>query len=469
MKSYSYYATLPLFYQLPTILLLLCRLTVCHSFVGWEQHHVSQRRQQPSNPTLEVIHHHPQQYRLQRSIGGDGTTRPTQQQQHQQCRRLYASIQEPPSIKGGVEDDDIDKRGDSSSIIGGSVLSGVEDFERWFVSVPGAKCDPSIRHDDFGNLRGLGYFGSKEGSSGGRGGGGGNQQRKEWMTIPRSIVVQSDFSQVDWDSRLAQTLWQEALKGKSSAVAGYTSLLLRGWTINDLPNRPPSTANDALRHWTDEEKSVLASTSSGRRLLDLQKQQEDLWRDKFRKINGMTWEQFEWAMEVVHSRAFCGDFGLGGSSSLLPPVVTIASPIVAAIAGYTYYVPLHGQNDLVLLGIGAVAALPLLINLVTQKPPVAVLLPLIDSANHREEVDSSIEYNPLTDSFNLVTGGANNNSQCIITEPNGKEQLYVSYGKKKDSELLLNYGFLRGVPTEGDTSSRRKQLATMFLRNNNDQ
>ena len=275
------------------MLLLYRRLTVCHSFIAWE-HQVSrqgQQQQQPSTPSLHWIQH-PRQYRPSTT----SSTYPTQQR-----RRIYASIQEPPantsSIAGDVEDDD-------DSLSSSNVLSGVTDFESWFRSIPGAKCDPSIRHEDFGNLRGLGYTIGVVGSDTTMAGG----QRKEWMTIPRSIVLQCDFSQVDWDSRLAQTLWQEVMRGRSSTVAGYTSLLVRGWTINDLPNLPPSTAIDALRHWTDEQKSVLASTSSGQRLLDLQKQQEELWRGKFRDVNGMTWEQFVWAMEVVHSRAFCGDW-----------------------------------------------------------------------------------------------------------------------------------------------------------------
>ena len=109
----------------------------------------------------------------------------------------------------------------------------------------------------------------------------------------------------------------------------------------------------------------------------------------------MTWEQFEWAMEAVHSRAFCGDFGTSGG---LPTSVTIGSPIVAAVAGYVYFVQLHGLNDAILYGLAALAAIPSVINILKGSPPVAVLLPLIDSANHDEGADSLIEYSPLTDS-----------------------------------------------------------------------
>jgi hypothetical protein len=214
---------------------------------------------------------------------------------------------------------------------------------------------------------------------------------------------------------------------------------------------PPSTAPDALRHWTGEEKSVLTNNPSGQRLLELAQQQEDIWLKKFSKMKGMTWEQFRWAMEVVHSRAFCGDFGIGASA--LPPLVATAAPVVAAAAGYVYFFQFQGENDAVLLGLGLLTAIPLALNFLTKSPPAAVMIPLIDSANHLEEADSSIEYSPLSDSFTLTAG-----PKCIVEE-NGKCQLYISYGKKSDAELLLNYGFLGGVASDGDSSTRRRNLA----------
>jgi hypothetical protein len=175
----------------------------------------------------------------------------------------------------------------------------------------------------------------------------------------------------------------------------------------------------------------------------------------------MTWEQFKWAMVAVHSRAFCGDFGIGGGSSL-PNVVNIGAPAVAALAGYAYYVRFHGQNDAVLLVLAALGTIPVVINLLRESPPVAVLLPLIDSANHMEEADSSIEYSPLTDSFDLNGGPG-----CLLKEDDGTQQLYISYGKKSDKELLLNYGFLKGTTYKvgEDETERRKQLAEKFNAN----
>jgi len=47
----------------------------------------------------------------------------------------------------------------------------------------------------------------------------------------------------------------------------------------------------------------------------------------------MTWEQFEWAMEVVHSRAFRGIGGIYITISLLWAVL---APLVAGAAGWYY-------------------------------------------------------------------------------------------------------------------------------------
>ena len=331
-------------------------------------------------------------------------------------------------------------------------LTGVQEFESWFSNVPGAQCNSYIKHASFGNLRGLGTQDRSISST-----------SDSWMTIPRSIVLESDFRENDWDAQLAQSLWKEVMKGSSgsSSIAGYVSLLTKSWTTEQLPEVPPFTAPDALRHWTEEEKAALAAHAEGQGLLDLQLRQEKSWKDKFNNMkatSGMTWEQFEWAMEAVHSRAFCGDFGIGGGSSL-PMPAAIGSPAVAALAGYVYYVQLHGQNDAILLVLAALGAIPSVLNLLKDSPPVAVLLPLIDSANHREEADSSIEYSPLTDSFDL-TGG----SKCLVTEDNGKQQLYISYGTKSEKELLLNYGFLKGVSSASDDdSARRKELAEKFV------
>ena len=150
-----------------------------------------------------------------------------------------------------------------SSASGDSMLDGVGDFESWFSGVEGAKSNPYIKHTTFGELRGLGTLDKSIGST----------DSGSWMTIPRSITLQSDFSQSDWDAKLAESLWKEVEKGSSSSVRGYVSLLTKSWTTKDLPAAPPLPASDALRHWSEEEKSVLSTHPQGQALLDLQKRQ----------------------------------------------------------------------------------------------------------------------------------------------------------------------------------------------------
>lgn len=165
------------------------------------------------------------------------------------------------------------------------VLGGVSVFESWFQSVSGADRSDSLSHDDFGNLRGLSYKKTSEESV---------------MTIPKSIVLDSDFSEPDWDANLAQKLWQECKRGSSSSISGYVQLLTRGqWSPADLPALPPSTAPDALRHWTDSQLNSLKENPSGQKLLDLMHEQEQIWRRKFSAVGDMTWEEFQWGESMI--------------------------------------------------------------------------------------------------------------------------------------------------------------------------
>lgn len=151
-----------------------------------------------------------------------------------------------------------------SSTTTNEALDGVGSFESWFSGVDGANVNPYIKHASFGELRGLGTMDrSIVGSS----------ETGSLMTIPRSITLQSDFSQSDWDAKLAESLWKEVRKGSSSPVKGYVSLLTKSWTTKDLPAVPPLPASDALRHWSDEEKQVLSIHPKGQALLDLQQKQ----------------------------------------------------------------------------------------------------------------------------------------------------------------------------------------------------
>lgn len=69
-----------------------------------------------------------------------------------------------------------------------------------------------------------------------------------------------------------------------------------------------------MRHWSSSQKALLEKSEKGKKLLDVEIQQQEEWKQKYESLsasekNNMTYEQFQWAMEAVHSRAFRGDFG----------------------------------------------------------------------------------------------------------------------------------------------------------------
>jgi len=122
-------------------------------------------------------------------------------------------------------------------------------------------------------------------------------------------------------------------------------------------------------------------------------------------------------------------------------------------------------DDKLLMGLAVLGALPVLASFVFDGKGSAVLLPLIDSANHLAEADSTIEYNPLSKAFELSVG-----PKCLVKDGE-QTQLFISYGDKADAELLLNYGFIPDVPcSDGtDEAARAKQrttLANTFLKRN---
>ncbi len=121
--------------------------------------------------------------------------------------------------------------------------------------------------------------------------------------------------------------------------------------------------------------------------------------------------------------------------------------------------------------VGIVAAAPVILTVIADQKgsKEAVMLPLIDSANHLQEADSVIEYDPAVDGFVLSLG-----RKCLVKEVDEfgeRAQVCISYGVRKDSELLLNYGFLRGITMTGqeageDRNEIRRRLAEAFVSRN---
>ena len=192
------------------------------------------------------------------------------------------------------------------------------------------------------------------------------------------------------------------------------------------------------------------------------------WNEKYENLssilkNKYSLEFFLWAMEAVHSRAFCGNFGPLVSIGRTPVLAVGLVEIAAAIAGVNFKMQGTPWNDTdpIVLACAIVAALPIfLLTLIGSSGGDAVLLPMIDSANHYDDADSLIEYDPFQDGFGLKLG-----NKCL-----GKEdgQVFISYGKNKsDTEWLLNYGFLPGVSFDSDSEEEnRLTLANAFLKRN---
>ena len=255
------------------------------------------------------------------------------------------------------------------------------------------------------------------------------------------------------------------------ALHSYCSLLARGVPFNSV-DVPPPTAPDALRHWTAQQKARLKSSSKGERLLRKEKSQQMAWSGKYINLPAedkslMTEEQFMWAMEAVNSRAFKGNYGGG----LLNQLQRLTIPIVATAFGAIVLISQPGDEtaDLIAEICGLLVLGPALISMIDEGSvgpgkADAVLLPYIDSANHSDNAESNIEYDPVNGVFILDLG-----KNCKVPEDDGRTQLYINYGGRTDSELLLNYGFLTKMDRECqslDADQRRARLAKEFVGRN---
>lgn len=97
----------------------------------------------------------------------------------------------------------------AAPLAAGGVLGGVPEFDEWFAKVDKATCRSGIEHHAFGSLRGLKC--SDKSSDG------------NVLNVPKEVVLVSSYADDDWDSQLAQQLWEECRKGKSSDFYGYVS------------------------------------------------------------------------------------------------------------------------------------------------------------------------------------------------------------------------------------------------------
>lgn len=351
-------------------------------------------------------------------------------------------------------------------------LQGVGQFEQWFQKATTATNESNnnsmklLRHGMFSNGRGLEFIGKSKIDIVNNG--------KAVISLPKDLVLQSPYVDnkdelddiaYDWDVNLSLQLLKECKLGDKSSLYGYCSLLTQGVDFNSATPCPPSTAPDALRNWSDDEKAMLASTQRGERLLRVGEKQDKEWKDKYNSLsisdrNEFTFEQFQWAMEAVNSRAFKGDFsGQDTLKSISKALVPFAAGALAL--NYIQSSPFGADENMTFLLL-LVACAPVVLNFMSEnlggKKLDAVMLPFIDSANHKESAQSDIAFDPLSGSFTVAVEG----NSCFEKDGD-KDQFYISYGQKRDTELLLNYGFLNGMKENYESrEDRRKLLAEIF-------
>jgi hypothetical protein len=356
-------------------------------------------------------------------------------------------------------------------------LPGVVEFEKWFDKVSDNhhskdnNTSKYVRHGMFANGRGLEWIVKDE--------------KNTWtpdretpvITVPQEVVLRSVMLQdkeslesivEDWDVVLALQLLKECHKGRASDIYGYCMLLTKGQDFASAFPTPPSTAPHCIRNWTQSQKEWLLASARGERLVRMQEKQSLEWMQKYAALSpedrkAFTKEQFFWAMEAVHSRAFKGEFG--GGANVLNQLSKALVPFAAAALALNYVqtTPFATDETLTVVLL-TLSCAPVVLNFISDKIGMkqmdAVLLPFIDSANHLEEAQSKIEFDPLKGVFTVSVEGRN----CIVEENkgSGKKQFYISYGPKGDSELLLNYGFLPRVSLDVHSFSAAEDESNHF-------
>ena len=351
-------------------------------------------------------------------------------------------------------------------------LNGVQEFESWFQSKTLENDTMKyVSHAKFSNGRGLEFIGSIKDVLG---------TEKPVIELPKEFVLKSTFVEdkqtlesmaEDWDVVLSVQLLQECQKNEESDLFGYCRLLTQGMPF-EKDTVPSSTAPHCVRNWTNEQKKILGASNRGQRLLNVVDTQAKEWNDKYNALdrefsNAFTKEQFFWAMEAVNSRAFRGDFG---GEDLFKKISKSLIPFAAAAFGLNVVSSGSGpfaSDERLTVALLVLSCAPVVLNFVSEnfgtKTLDAVLLPFIDSANHLQEARSNIQFDPVKGVFTVCMEGKN----CIVEEDDDRKQFYISYGEKRDTELLLNYGFLPNMNDylddgETDNDEIRRVLAELF-------
>ena len=82
-------------------------------------------------------------------------------------------------------------------------------------------------------------------------------------------------------------------------------------------------------------------------------------------------------------------------------------------------------------------------------------MPYIDSANHDETSKLEILFNPRSSSFELVCEDGS-------PAPAKGEEIFISYGKRGPTDLLVNFGIVEGGKRGKAVGTGRQALAERF-------
>lgn len=273
------------------------------------------------------------------------------------------------------------------------------------------------------------------------------------VTLPRRATLAASASQPlpaelrEWG--LAESAWDMGNSGEKLALKllHAMALLRRGRRLDAGPAgaldgyiaQLPESVETPL-FWSEAEVALLADPRLAARVDKQRERWGALWRalesSSPAAASTTSREELERALACVFSRAFGGKFGGSGLSRAL----LAAQGALAALAGaWLVADPLqHGASSAAVLvaGLGAAAALE------ATAAAELVLLPVIDTANHRSNARSTIAYNALSDALELSfeEGEEGSGKGGIVDSASG--QVFISYGERSNEELLLYFGFV---------------------------
>uniref|UniRef100_A0A0G4FAE1 Rubisco LSMT substrate-binding domain-containing protein n=1 Tax=Chromera velia CCMP2878 TaxID=1169474 RepID=A0A0G4FAE1_9ALVE len=235
-------------------------------------------------------------------------------------------------------------------------------------------------------------------------------------------------------------LWEvkkKSLYGQGSRVQPYLDFV------------PPVESMNTAVHWTDEELNFLRYPPIREYLGILKESRMEAYDDLKRKFPSfaleVSFEEFEWALEIVKSRAIRGDFTPVLGRSLF--IGSLAFSVLFALFGlFTYINPdifkLPYEDDAILNLSRFTLLLPLLTSELNPlvrpdrnfvEDPDLVLAPFLDSVNHLNLAETKVELDTKKDRLVLS-----------VDKPyRAGEQVFANlFGRPLDNdELLIFHGY----------------------------